>query len=197
VKRIGLFGGSFDPVHDAHLALARLALDQLQLDLLYWIPVGTPWQKARSLSPAEDRAAMVERAIDGEPRFVLERCEIERGGPSYTLETVCDLQAREPGARWFLIIGQDQYANLPSWHGWRELLQRVTLAVAGRMGEEPQAGAALAAVPHRLLRLPLPPLMISSTALRAAIDAGEGIGAMVPAAVARYIDEHHLYTRTH
>jgi nicotinate-nucleotide adenylyltransferase len=197
VKRFGLFGGSFDPVHDAHLALARIALQHLQLDRLYWLPAGSAWQKARALSPAEDRAAMVRLALEGEPRFLLDTLEIDRAGPSYTFDTVCELQGREPKADWFLIIGQDQYANLPSWHRWQELLLLVTLAVAGRAGEEPLASAALAALPHRVERLPLPPLKISSTAIRAALAAGQDVAAMVPAAVARYIGEHHLYTRTH
>jgi nicotinate-nucleotide adenylyltransferase len=105
LRRIGLFGGSFDPVHNAHLALARQALDQLKLDELRWVPVGQAWQKARVLTPAAQREAMLRLAIEGEARFVLERCELQRAGPSYTLDTLRELQAATPGSDWFLLIG--------------------------------------------------------------------------------------------
>jgi nicotinate-nucleotide adenylyltransferase len=194
MSRIGLFGGTFDPVHDAHLALARAALEQLRLDRLLWIPAGEPWQKAQPQSAAWHRAAMVELAIAGEPRFVLERGELERPGPSYTLDTVRELQAREPGNEWFLVIGQDQYARLATWHGWRELLGLVTLAVAARDGIAPAPSAEVAAVPHRMLPLSLPPMAHSSSALRE--PPATALAAMVPPAVARYIDRHHLYAAT-
>ncbi|MEO8279864.1 MAG: nicotinate-nicotinamide nucleotide adenylyltransferase, partial [Ideonella sp.] len=113
VRRIGLFGGSFDPVHIAHVTLARSALDDLALDELRWIPAGQPWQKSRQLADSQHRARMTELAITdpelGDPRFTLETCELERPGPSYTIDTVLDLQQREPGQLWFLLIGQDQY----------------------------------------------------------------------------------------
>ncbi|HEX7435379.1 MAG TPA: adenylyltransferase/cytidyltransferase family protein, partial [Caldimonas sp.] len=88
MKRIGLFGGSFDPVHNAHVALAKVALAQLKLDELRWVPAGQPWQKARALSDAVHREAMLRLAIADEPRFTLSRIELERGGASYTLDTV-------------------------------------------------------------------------------------------------------------
>lgn len=194
MKRIGLYGGSFDPVHHAHLALARTALEHLALEELHWIPAGDPWQKARELAPAADRAAMVALAIADEPRFVLERCEIERRGPSYTRETVRELKSRraEP-AQWFLVVGQDQYGQLDTWRDWRELLGEVTLAVAAREGVAPTPSAALAAHPHRAVTLPLPRIDVSSSEVRRRIAAREGITDMVPAAVASYIDRHHLY----
>ena len=121
MKRVGVFGGSFDPVHNAHVALARLALEQLQLDEVRWIPVGQPWQKSRRLSDGADREAMVRLAIAGEPRFVVDRIELRRRGVSYTLDTVRELAAAEPGTEWVLILGQDQYASLHTWRDWREL----------------------------------------------------------------------------
>ena len=145
-------GGSFDPVHVAHVALAEVALRHLALDEVRWVPVGQAWQKARQLAPAKHRLAMVQAAIQHEPRFVLDDCEVRRGGPSYTLDTVRELQAQRPGCEWFLIIGQDQYANLPTWQGWEELLSRVTLAVACRGDDAPRAPAALKGR-HRLTRL--------------------------------------------
>ena len=143
-------GGSFDPVHQAHVALAEVALHQLALDQVRWIPVGHPWQKSRQLAPAAHRLAMVQTAISHEPRFAVDAVELERSGPSYTLDTVRQLQGADmpDPHRWFLIIGQDQYANFHTWHGWQELLQRVTLAVAGRAGEMPRASVTLSATPH-------------------------------------------------
>jgi nicotinate-nucleotide adenylyltransferase len=193
--RIGLFGGSFDPVHEAHVALARLALDELRLAELRWIPTGQPWHKARTLTPAEHREAMVRIAIAGEPRFVLERCELGRAGPSYTLDTVRELQAREPAADWFLIVGQDQYASLHTWRDWQELLSRVALAVANRPGVAPQVDPQVLRFRHTAV--PLPMMDISSTEIRRRVAAGEGIAGLVPAGVARYIDQHRLYRDGH
>ena len=112
VRRFGLFGGSFDPVHNAHVALAEVALQALNLDEVRWVPAGQPWQKMRAMTPAMHREAMVRLAIADEPRFVLDRIEIERDGPSFTLDTVREMQAAEPGAECFLLLGQDQYAGL-------------------------------------------------------------------------------------
>lgn len=192
VKRIGLLGGSFDPPHNAHLALARAALEQLALDQLRWVPAGMPWQKQRQLASAADRRAMVALAITGEPRFALEDGELRRHGPSYTVDTVVELQADEH-ADWFLVIGQDQYANLHTWHRWHDLIGRVTLAVASRGGTPPTASDALAAVPHRVAALDLPRLDISASEIRCCIAAGREYAHMVPADVARYIEQHHLY----
>jgi len=191
MKRIGLFGGSFDPVHSAHVALARLALSEMQLDEVRWVPAGQAWQKTALPLPAEHREAMVRLAIAGEPLFVLERCELQRSGPSFTLDTVRELQEREPGHEWFLIIGQDQYAGLHTWRNWRELLTRVTLAVANRPGLIARPHADVERVPHTVVALPM--MDISSTDIRERVAAGLGIDNLVPAAVAGYIDQHHLY----
>jgi nicotinate-nucleotide adenylyltransferase len=191
--RIGLFGGSFDPVHVAHVALARVAEDTLRLDRLCWLPAGDAWQKDRALTDASHRVAMLQLATAGEPRWVIDERETRRAGPSYTIETVLELQAAHPGAEWFVVIGQDQYARLHTWHRWRELLPRVTWAVAGRAGEEPRACAEVAALPHRVQPLPLPPLHVSATDIRARRARGEGIDGLVPPAVAAYIERNHLY----
>ncbi len=195
MRRLGIFGGSFDPVHNAHLSLARRALDELALDELIWVPAGQPWQKARALSPAAQREAMLRLAIGGEPRFALSRLEIERLGPSFTLDTVRGLQTQRPDARWFLVIGQDQYAGFHTWHGWQELLSRVTLAVANRAANRPDAAPAadpqVLAVAHATVALPM--MDISSTDIRRRIARGQAIDDLVPAPVARYIARHHLY----
>ena len=191
-RRVGLFGGSFDPVHNAHVALATTALDQLSLDELRWIPVCQPWQKTRRLAPAADREAMVRLAIAGEPRFVLDRIELRRGGPTFTLDTVRELVAAEPGRQWFLILGQDQYASLHTWRDWPDLLGLVTLAIANRPGAAIAVNPQIAKAEHRVVRLPM--MNVSSTEIRRRVAAGEPITDLVPDAVARYIEAHRLYS---
>ena len=190
-RRVGLFGGSFDPVHNAHLALARAALAELQLDEVRWVPAGQPWQKARALTAAVHREAMLRLALAGEPRFVLDRTEIRRPGPSYTLDTVRELAAAQPGTEWFLIIGHDQYAGLHTWNGWQELLARVTLAVANRPGQVREVHEEVRRASHRVV--PLPMLDISATQVLERAAAGQDISTLVPPEVARYIDSHRLY----
>jgi len=191
-RRVGLFGGSFDPVHNAHVALARTALEQLRLDELRWIPVGQPWQKARRLAAAADREAMVRLAIAGEPRFVVDRGELRRRGVSYTLDTVRELVDAEPGTEWVLILGQDQYASLHTWHDWRELLDLVTLAIANRPGAALAVNPQIARAEHQVV--PLPMMDVSSTEVRRRVAAGESIAELVPGTVARYIEQHRLYS---
>jgi nicotinate-nucleotide adenylyltransferase len=191
---IGLFGGSFDPPHLGHVALARQARDQLALDEVRWLPAGEPWQKAgRVVAAAADRVAMVALAIAGEHGMVLDERETRRAGPSYTIDTVDDLRAECPGAALVLVVGQDQYAGLPTWHRWRDLVDAVTLAVAGRAGEAPRPAPELAARPHRVVVLDLPPVAVSSTAVRAAAAAGADLQALVGPAVAGYIARRGLY----
>ena len=163
-RRVGIFGGTFDPVHNAHVALAHAALASLNLDEVRWIPTGNPWQKPRGITDAAQRAAMVRLAIGGVPRFVLDRIEIERSGPSYTLDTVRELAAVQPGNEWVLVIGHDQYTSLHSWRDWQKLLSLVTLAVANRPGPPAQPHPEVQAFPHRAV--PLPMLDISATDIR-------------------------------
>jgi nicotinate-nucleotide adenylyltransferase len=201
LSRIGILGGSFDPVHNTHLALAGVALQHLKLDQLLWVPVGQPWQKSRQLARAADRAAMVALAIAPEPRFKLESCELLRDGPSYTVDTVRELQARAGDANdasdhWFLIIGQDQFAQFHTWHGWEDLVRMVTLAVANRAGDAPHSNPEVAAAmgaSASVIELPLPPSNVSATGVRQRVALGQDIAAMVPPAVASYIEHHGLY----
>jgi nicotinate-nucleotide adenylyltransferase len=211
-RRIGLFGGSFDPVHQAHAALARAALDQLGLDELRWMPAGQPWQKTRALLPADHRAAMLELLVAAEPRWRLERCEIERAGPTYTLDSLVELQvgtAAVGAADWYLLIGQDQYANFTRWHGWQQIVQRATLAVAARAGTPVQPPAELTlrldeaiaaghcAPERRPVVVELPAHEHAATALRERLAAGQHPSSLAPQwlapVVAGYIARHGLY----
>lgn len=195
--RLGLYGGSFDPPHQAHLALARTALTQLGLDRLLWLPAGRPWQKARELAPDADRLAMLRLLVAGEPRFAIDERELHRAGPSYTIDTLRELRAERPEARLFLLIGQDQLAGLPSWRDWTELLDAATLAVAGRAGDAVAPPPDVAARAPRLVRVEMPPMAVSSSAIRAHLAAGgtarELAPAMVSPEVAGYIDSRRLY----
>lgn len=193
-RRIGLFGGTFDPPHRAHLALARLARETLALDELRWIPAGQPWQKSgRRLADGRHRVAMVHALIGDEPGFVVDTRELERAGPSYTLDTVREVAREVPAAELFLVIGQDQYARFDTWRQWRLLLDAVTLAVAGREGQVPAPPPALQALPHRMRALALPAMRISSTDVREAVARGEDAADLAGQEVARYIAHHHLY----
>ncbi len=198
-RRIGLFGGSFDPVHQGHRALADAAMAQLGLDELRWVVAGQPWQKAgRELAAADDRLAMVAAAIADAPGQRVERLEIDRQGPSYTIDTVRALQAAEPEtSEWWLLIGQDQHANFCTWRDWRELLDRIGLAVVGRDGLAPQPPPALAAVPHRWQMLSMPPHPASSTAIRARLAARASAQLLAPGwlspGVADLIERRGLY----
>jgi len=193
-RRIGLLGGTFDPVHNAHVALAASAQTALGLDSVLWLPAGQPWQKSRAITPAEHRAAMVELAIVGQPTWRVDRREMERAGPSYTLDTVRELNAEQPGTQWHLIVGQDQYAGLHTWLGWQELLSLVQLAVANRPGASLAVNPAVHAQGHTVV--PLSMLDIASTEIRARVAGGQDIATLVPEAVARYIDFHRLYRGT-
>jgi len=190
-KRVGLFGGTFDPVHNAHVALAHAALASLALDEVRWVPTGHSWQKDHRAASAEHREAMVRLAMGAEPRFTLSRMEMERAGPSYTLDTVRELHAAEPGTEWVLIIGQDQYARLHTWRDWPVMLGLATLAVANRPGTDMLPSPEVQAHPHRAV--PLPMLDISATDIRARIAARQDISQLVPPEVARYIETHGLY----
>jgi nicotinate-nucleotide adenylyltransferase len=195
-KRVGVLGGTFDPIHNAHLALAHAALSALSLDEVLFIPAGQPWQRSNSVSAAVHREAMTQLAIAGTPRFTLDSRELQRSGPSFTLDTMRELATQWPTHEWALIIGADQYANLHTWRDWRALLGLCTLAVANRPNARPgaqgQPAAEVQSFSHRVV--PLPMLDISSTDIRRQVKAGADISALVPPQVARYIESHRLYT---
>ena len=194
--RIGLLGGSFDPPHRAHLELARSALRALPLDAVWLIPAGQPWQRAPLQADAGQRRQMLERLIAGVPGLDICTVELERAGPSYTIDTVRDLQRRHPDCAFTLIVGADQLSNLTSWRDWEHIVAAVDLAAAPRPGHPLRADAELVAAltraGHALHALPMTPMPLSATAARAAH--GDALRALVPEAVARYIEHHHLYS---
>jgi nicotinate-nucleotide adenylyltransferase len=193
-RRIGIFGGSFDPPHLAHLALARLALQSLELDELRWIPAGQPWQKdLRRVAAAEHRAAMVGLLIAGASGHLLDHRELLRPGPSYSVVTAAELRAEFPAAELFLIVGADPLAGLTKWMRWRDLVGEVTLAVAAREGQVPQPAAELLAAAPQIVELALPRIDCSSTEIRSRIARGIDISGLVGDAVARYIAQHSPY----
>jgi nicotinate-nucleotide adenylyltransferase len=199
--RIGMFGGAFDPPHHAHRSLAEVALRQLALDVLHVVPTGQAWHKSRPLTLAHHRWAMCEIAFEGLPGAQLDDREIQRTGPTYTVDTLTALSQTYPGADLFLVLGGDQLAALPTWHRWRDVARLAQLAVAQR---ELGAIAQVAEVHQVLLNNGVPvialdwPLQdISATAVRARL-AGHGgepasLNVLVPDGVARYISEHSLY----
>ena len=200
--RVGVFGGAFDPPHNAHVALARAALAQLDLAQLRILPTGRAWHKARGLSAAADRLAMARLAFGGLPRTVVDAREVRRAGSTYTLDTLRELRAEQPAAQPVLILGADQAAALPSWHGWQEILSIAIVSVAGRPD---QTGAATGFDPEslpgpppgaRFEPLTFEPTPLSATAIRVRRATGGDIASLVPPAVARYIDQHSLYLPT-
>ena len=200
--RIGVFGGAFDPPHNAHVALARCALEQLALDELRVIPTGQAWHKSRALSPASHRLEMARLAFGALPGTVIDEREIRRTGPSYTLDTLRELQQERPGAQLLLILGADQGAALPSWHGWQEILGIAIVSLAQRLDPaRPNAWFDPTSLPNlptgaRFARIELPAMDLSATDIRMQAARGMDISDLVPPAVARYIDLHHLYRST-
>jgi len=175
-KRIGVFGGAFDPPHHAHVALAKAALEQFALDVLHVIPTGHAWHKARALSAPEHRT-----------------------GPTFTIDTLKALQAENPGCQLYLFIGADQFATFAQWHQWREILEIAIICIADR------TESALTQIQfdvyaphhHRFFILKLPPMPVSATQIRQMMASGattaEEARKLVPEAVARYISLHQLY----
>ena len=188
--RIGVLGGTFDPVHVGHLTAAVNVRHSLALDRVLLVVANVPWQKAelRPVSPAEDRLAMVEAAVADIPRLSASRLEIDRGGPSYTADTVDELDRLYPGADLFLVVGTDVVEQLPTWERVDEVRDRVVLAVVTR------PGARRAPAPGwRVEHVEIPSLDISSTDLRARAADGRPLDFLVPAAAVRVIRQRGLY----
>lgn len=213
MKPVGIFGGTFDPVHFGHLRLAEELAQQLVLSEVRFIPSGSPWHRdAPGATPAQ-RLAMVDLAIAGNPHFVLDAREVMKNAPGYMVETLSELR-QEMGREQpiCLFLGADAFLGLPTWHCWHDLFELAHLVVAHRPGfslhqEEmgdllhaeverrvSSVSADLQALPNgRVITLPITPLAISATAIRAEIKAGRSPRYLLPEAVLDYIQAHNLY----
>lgn len=180
---IGVFGGTFDPVHVGHLAIANAALDELGLDRVYFVPARrSPLKQDGPTATAEDRLAMLTAATGDEPRFHISRVELDRTGPSFTIDT---LDALRGEGQLFLILGSDAYADFERWREPDRIKSLATIVLAARPGA-PNAPAGV-----RMLDSPL--MDISSRELRARAARGRSLRYLVPTGALRYIEEHRLY----
>jgi nicotinate-nucleotide adenylyltransferase len=187
--RIGVFGGSFDPIHLGHLIVAEAAADALALDRVLFVPARRqPLKGEGHEAAAADRAEMVRLAIAGHPRLLLDRRELERPGPSYTVDTLRALRAEGPGETLFLLVGADAARELPQWHEVAALSGLAHVVVLTRPGVPPPATG----LAERVLAVPA--VDISATAIRERVRRGEPIAHLVPPAVARYIEAKGLYS---
>ena len=181
----GLLGGTFDPPHIGHLIAARAALERLGLDRVAFLPAAEPPHKtARHVSPAAQRLAMLRAAVAGEPRFEIEEAELDRTGPSFTVDTLRALRAAAPGTDLVLLLGADQYAELPTWREPAAVRELARLVVIGRAGEVPEGAVE---------RLDMPRIDISSTLVRERVAGGLSVRWLVPRAVEQYIEDQGLY----
>jgi nicotinate-nucleotide adenylyltransferase len=198
--RLGLFGGSFDPVHYGHLLLAECCREECRLDQVHFLPAAAPPHKQRALTAAQDRLAMLELAIAGHAAFSVSRYEIERGGVSYTVDTLRHYHAEYPGIELFLLMGADMLLDLPFWHEAPEVCRLAIPVVAARPGfDGPDYSCLthLASSDHidvfRRHQVTMPQIGISSTEIRRRVAAGLSIRYWTPRAVEKYIEEHGLY----
>jgi nicotinate-nucleotide adenylyltransferase len=190
VERVGVFGGTFDPIHVAHLAVGVAAQHQLGLDRVLFVVANVPWQKAqqRRVSAAEDRFTMVDASVRGRAGFEASRLEMDRGGDSFTADTLVALA--RPDRELYLIIGSDLVGDLTTWRRWEELPAMCTLAVAQRPGA---AHTGSLAPGWRTVAVHLPALEISSTELRSMVREGRPIDYLVPSAAVDVIIDKNLY----
>jgi nicotinate-nucleotide adenylyltransferase len=192
-RRIGVLGGTFDPVHTGHIVAAVEARHRARLDTVLLVVANLPWQKTgtRQVTPAEHRYALVEAAVDGVDGIEASRLEIDRGGESYTADTIEQLVAAEPDAEPFVIVGTDVAAQLHTWVRIDELRRRAGLVVVTRQGTE--GGVGLATWAHGVELVEIPDLAISGTDIRARVAEGRPIDGLVPPAAVRLIRERGLY----
>lgn len=188
-RSIGVFGGSFDPIHNGHLTAARSVLAALELDEIIFVPAGNQWQK-QGQTAATHRIAMVKLATAGEPKFSVSDIDLVRSGATYTYDTLSELQLKHPADKLFFILGADAAAGLASWRNAAELLDLAQFVVVSRPGFElmlPEVAEG------RVWVLEIPALDISSTAFRWEASANRSVAGLVPVSVLRYIEENKLY----
>ena len=187
MTRLGILGGTFDPVHIGHLAVASQVHYELGLDAVLLVPANAQPLKAAPTASGSDRLAMCRAAIEGDPRLRASDVDLARGGATYSVDTLTDLGAQHPGAELFFITGADSLATLPQWKNYETLVTLATFVGVTRPGHSlTQLDA-----PHVLV--PVPALAVSSTDIRDRVRAGAPIRYLVPPAVAQYVDDHQLY----
>lgn len=198
---IGVLGGTFDPVHVGHLAIASAAMDRLKLSQVLFVPAGVPWLKGhRGITPAELRVEMLELAIAPYPRFRLSRIEIDRPGHSYTTDTLEQLKRELAGdVDLYFIVGVDALSELHLWHQPQRIIELCHLVAARRPGSRTpdleSLEGSLPGVSQRVIILDNEPVDASSSGIRERVAGGLSIEGLVPDAVARYIEEHGLYRK--
>ena len=194
-RRIGVMGGTFDPIHHGHLVAAEEARWQFDLDRVVFVPTGQPWQKPVGVSPAEDRYQMTVIATASNPAFTVSRLEIDHQGPTYTVDTLRRLRAQQPGdSRLFFITGADAVLQILTWKEPDQVLALSEFIAATRPGFD--LASLVDQLPDaagRVHRMDIPSLAISSSDLRGRVARGAPIRYLVPDGVARYIHEHGLY----
>jgi nicotinate-nucleotide adenylyltransferase len=190
MQRIGLFGGSFDPVHCGHLLVAQAACEELEVSRLFFVPAArSPFKPDTTPAPAGERLRLLRLALAGQTRFEIDEQELKRGGTSFTIDTVQEYVRRFPQAELFYLIGADHVSQLAHWREADELAQLVEFVVVPRPGETPPAAQS----PFRVRVLQGFPLAISSSQVRARVRAGRPIDGLVPSAVAEAIRNNRLY----
>jgi nicotinate-nucleotide adenylyltransferase len=188
-RRIGVMGGTFDPIHHGHLVAASEVADRFALDEVLFVPTGQPWQKS-GVSPAEHRYLMAVIATAANPRFSVSRVDIERAGPTYTRDTLLDLRAREPDAEWFFITGADALSAIMEWKDVDALFELAHFIGVTRPG---YVVGELPLPPGAVSMVEVPALAISSTDCRRRVAAGAPVWYLVPDGVVQYISKYGLY----
>ncbi|MGV1034928.1 MAG: nicotinate-nucleotide adenylyltransferase [Microbacteriaceae bacterium] len=184
--QVGIFGGTFDPPHLGHLIAAQAAVEQLGLERMLWVPTAESYHKGVGIS-AEHRAEMVKLAIADDDRFELSLVDIERGGATYSIDTLNDLEQMHPMAEFTFVMGHDSWESIDNWKRSAELCARATVAVVNR------AGSTGAPATERLRWVEIPSIGISSTECRQRVRAGLSLSYWTPLGVGNYIAQHKLY----
>nr|WP_143109961.1 nicotinate-nucleotide adenylyltransferase [Corynebacterium sp. NML140438] len=193
-RRVGVMGGTFDPIHNGHLVAASEVADRFDLDEVVFVPTGEPWQKAdRQITDSEDRYLMAVIATASNPRFSVSRVDIDRAGPTYTLDTLRDLRALLPQAELFFITGADALASIMSWRDWDLMFDLAQFVGVTRPGYELSESFLPEEVQEKVHLIEIPAMAISSTGCRERAREGRPVWYLVPDGVVQYIAKNDLY----